>query len=93
MSGATTRNHRSWAANWPVGTRVTCDVTASGLRVLLRLNNIATLNGGENETLMDQTINGTVTLDVLTTQSEPYFGFLTLAPGDVVIDNFRVELG
>lgn len=93
MSGATTRNHRSWAANWPVGTRVTCDVTASGLRVLLRLNNIATLNGGENETLMDQTINGTVTLDVLTTQSEAYFGFLTLAPGDVVIDNFRVELG
>lgn len=93
MTGTTSRNHITWdSSTWGVGARIQCTATtAASLRVILRISDTVDLLAPV-ETLFDQTFTGAQAIDVTTTQDYDYFGFLTIATGDLDITNFSVTL-
>lgn len=94
LTGTTSRNSIAWAADWPPGTQIDCDVTADGLRVIARLNQNTLLNGA-SETVFDQVVSGTAPVSFTTTAGgnvNDYFGLVTVATGDLEITNFVVTL-
>ena len=92
LTGATTRNHMTWnAAAWPVGTRIQCTLTASGLRIIMRLNGDDDLGASApNQNLYDATVSGSAAVDVTTNKLADRFGFLTIAAGDLTVSDFVV---
>jgi lysophospholipase L1-like esterase len=93
LTGAGSANRLSWFnTHWVSGTRIQCTITTSAsIRVLLRSNIAKEINTTPNETLFDQTFNGTQNVDYTLTQDGiGYFGFLTLNAGDIDVTGFTV---
>lgn len=92
LTGTTSRNNYTF--DWSsvgAGEIVFMQITtASALRIIIRENSDLDLGGGTNNTIYDQTLNGTVIIRVPRALTTQYFGFLTLATGSFDVNFFKV---